>query len=123
MEIELKLLWSGIVLYVLGGSLAVAGVVFQKRPERTILGLILLGWVLHTAALTTRWVRLDHGPFISMFEILSSNVWSLVLVFVIAYWRIPVIRPIAAVVMPILCVMMGWLMLRSREMTSRREFT
>ncbi len=113
MEIELKLLWSGIVLYVLGGSVAVAGVVFGKRPERTILGLMVLGWMLHTAALSVRWVRLDHGPFISMFEILSSNVWSLMLAFIIAYWRIPVIRPTAAVVMPILFVMMGWLMLSS----------
>ena len=113
MEFELKLLWSGIVLYVVGGSLAIFGVILRKRPERWVLGLILLGWLLHTASLTERWIRLDHGPFISMFEILSSNVWSLVLAFVIAYWRIPVIRPFAAVVMPILFVMMGWLMLSS----------
>jgi len=113
MEIELKLLWSAIILYVFGGSLAVIAVVMRKRPERTVLGLIVLGWVLHTASLTERWIRLDHGPFMTMFEILSSNVWSLVLAFAIAYWRIPVIRPVAAVVMPILFVMMGWLMLSS----------
>jgi ABC-type transport system involved in cytochrome c biogenesis permease subunit len=113
MELELKLLWTAIVLYVLGGSLAVIGVVFRKRPERSILGLLLLGWFMHTATLTLRWIRLDHGPFITMFEILSSNVWSLVLAFMIAYWRIKAIRPAAAVVMPILFVMMGWLMLSS----------
>jgi ABC-type transport system involved in cytochrome c biogenesis permease subunit len=113
MEFELKLLWSAIVLYVLSGSLAVYGVLLRKQPERLILGLMALGWVLHTASLTERWIRLDHGPFISMFEILSSNVWSLVLALAIAYWRIPVIRPIAAIVMPILFVMMGWLMLSS----------
>lgn len=113
MEIELKLLWSAIVLYVLSGSLAVYGVLLRKKPERLILGLMGLGWVLHTASLTERWIRLDHGPFISMFEILSSNVWSLVLALAIAYGRIPVIRPIAAIVMPILFVMMGWLMLSS----------
>jgi ABC-type transport system involved in cytochrome c biogenesis permease subunit len=113
MEFELKLLWSGIVLYVLGGSLAIAAVILRKRPEKTILGLIFAGWVLHTAALTVRWLRLDHGPFITMFEILSSNVWSLVLAFMIAFWRIPLIRPAAAVMMPILFVMMGWLVLSS----------
>jgi len=57
-----------------------------------------------------RWVRLDHGPFVTMFEILSSNVWSLMLIFAIAYWRLTVVRPMAAVVMPILFIMMGWLM-------------
>lgn len=113
MELELKLLWAAIVLYVLGGSLAIGGVVLAKRPERTVLGFILGGWVLHTAALLVRWERLGHGPFVSMFEILSSNIWSLLLAFSIAYWRIPQIRASAAVVMPILFVMMGWLMLTS----------
>lgn len=113
MELELKVLWAAIVLYVLGGSLAIGGVVLARRPERTVLGLILGGWVLHTAALLVRWERLGHGPFVSMFEILSSNIWSLLLAFIIAYWRIPQIRASAAVVMPILFVMMGWLMLTS----------
>ena len=113
MELELRVLWSAIVCYVIGGSLAIGAVVWRKRPERVVLALIVLGWLLHTAALLIRWERLGQGPFVTMFEILSSNIWSLVLVFVIAYWRIPQIRASAAVVMPILFVMMGWLMLSS----------
>lgn len=113
MELELKILWSGIICYVLGGSLAIGSVVLKKRLERTVLALITFGWLLHTAALLIRWERLGQGPFVTMFEILSSNIWSLVLVFAITYWRIPSIRPSAAVVMPILFVMMGWLMLSS----------
>ena len=113
MEIELKLLWAAILAYVLGGSLAIGGVIMRKRPERAVLALVSIGWLIHTASLAVRWERLGHGPFITMFEILSSNVWSLILAFVIAYWRIPVIRPSAAVIMPILFVMMGWLVLSS----------
>jgi ABC-type transport system involved in cytochrome c biogenesis permease subunit len=111
MEFELKLLWLAIVAYVASGSIAIAGVLLGKRPERTVLALALGGLALHTASLALRWERVGHGPFITMFEILSSNVWSLMLAFVIAYWRIPKVRPIAAVVMPILFIMMGWLML------------
>jgi cytochrome c-type biogenesis protein CcsB len=111
MELELRVLWAAIVAYVLGGSLAIFGVVLKKRPERAVLALVTLGLLLHTASLGVRWERLGHGPFITMFEILSSNLWSLTLAFVLAYWRIPQIRPAAAVVMPILFVMMGWLML------------
>ncbi len=113
MELELKILWSAIVAYVLGGSLAIGGVVFRKRPELAVLALVLAGWGLHTAAIAVRWDRLGQGPFLTMFEALSSNVWSLVLVYFIAYARIPQIRPSAAVVMPILFIMMGWLMLSS----------
>ena len=51
-------------------------------------------------AIAVRWERLGHGPFVTMFEILSSNVWSLMLAFSIAYWRLPAVRPVAALVMP-----------------------
>lgn len=111
MELELRILWAAIVTYVLGGSLAIFGVVLKKRPERAVLALVILGLLLHTISLGVRWERLGHGPFITLFEILSSNLWSLTLAFVLAYWRIPQIRPAAAILMPILFVMMGWLML------------
>jgi ABC-type transport system involved in cytochrome c biogenesis permease subunit len=48
-----------------------------------------------------------------MYEILLSNIWSLLLIYLLAYWRIPAIRPTAAVVMPIIFVMMGWLLVTS----------
>jgi ABC-type transport system involved in cytochrome c biogenesis permease subunit len=113
MDLELKTLWTGIVLYVLGGSLAIVGVVLKKRPERAVLTLIVSGWLLHTASLALRWDRQGHGPFVSMFEILSSNIWGLVLAYALAYWRLVAVRAAAAVVMPILFIMMGWLMLTS----------
>ncbi|TWO80650.1 cytochrome c biogenesis protein CcsA [Denitratisoma oestradiolicum] len=110
---DLNYLWAAVVAYVLAGSLAIIGVLLRKRPERTVLTLMALGVALHTVAIAMRWERLGHGPFVTMFEILSSNVWSLMLAFTLAYWRLPSVRPIAAVVMPILFTMMGWLMTTS----------
>lgn len=111
MLLELQLLWTSLVAYVAAGSLAIIAVVFRKRPERTILGLIAAGLALQTLSLGLRWDRLGHGPFTTLFEILSSNLWSLTLVFAFVYWRYRSIRPIAAMVMPILFVMMGWLLM------------
>lgn len=110
MELELRLLWAGILAYVACGATAIFGVVLGKKPERAVLWLLLLGLALHGASIGVRWERLGHGPFITLFEILSSNIWSLLLVFALAYWRIPPIRPTASVVMPVMFVMMGWLM-------------
>jgi cytochrome c-type biogenesis protein CcsB len=115
MEIELRLLWAAIICYVFCGVTAIFSVLLGKKPERTILGLLLLGLGLQTASLGLRWERLGHGPFITLFEILSSNVWSLALIFALAYWRFRPIRPTAAAVMPVLFVLMGWLMLASPE--------
>jgi ABC-type transport system involved in cytochrome c biogenesis permease subunit len=108
---ELKILWIALLAYVFAGSISVIGVVLQRRPEKTVLSLMLLGLLLHTASIAIRWNRLGHGPYITLFEILSSNIWSLMLVFSLAYWRLSALRPSAAVVMPILFLVMGWLLM------------
>lgn len=110
MERELQVLWAAVGAYVLAGIGAVIGVVLGKRPERAVLSLTVTGLALHTASIALRWTRLGHGPFITMFEILCSNVWSLMVAYAIAYWRIPRIRASAAVVMPLMFIMLGWLM-------------
>lgn len=117
MRSEMLLLWAALVAYVLGGSLAIGGVVMRKRAERTVLALVVVGLLLHTLSIGMRWERLGHGPFVNLFEILSSNVWGLMLVIAIAYWRIPAIRIVAAVVMPVMFMMMGWLLLVRPEET------
>jgi ABC-type transport system involved in cytochrome c biogenesis permease subunit len=110
MEQELQFLWAAIVAYVLAGVIAIIGVVLGKRPERAVLALIAAGLALQALSIGLRWDRLGHGPFITMFEILNSNVWSLMFAYSIAYWRIPRLRASAAAVLPLMFVMMGWLM-------------
>ena len=110
---ELQILWIAVVAYVLSGVVAIFGVILKKSPHRFVLGTLLLGLVLLGVSLGMRWERLGHGPFITLFEILASNVWSFGLIFAIAYWRYPPIRGTAAVVMPIIFVMLGWMTLSS----------
>lgn len=111
--LALPLLWSALLAYVAAGSTAIIAVALERRPERWILLLLLLGVSLHGASLAARWIHVGHGPFITLFEILSSNVFSLTLVFSLAYWRIPAVRPAAAFVAPVLFIMMGWLLVTS----------
>jgi len=107
---EAPLLWSALLAYVVAGSSAIIALALERRAERWILALLVLGLALHGAALAARWIAVGHGPFITLFEILSSNVWSLTLVFTLAYWRVPAVRPAAAFVMPVLFILMGWLL-------------
>ena len=115
MQFEMQLLWAAIVAYVLSGVLAIFGVLLGKRPERTVLGLLLLALVLHGAALGLRWERLGHGPYITMFESLSIKVWGLAFMFMLAYWRYKPVRPIAAAVMPILFIILGWMLMQDPD--------
>ena len=113
MAAELQLLWGALVMYTLAGSTAIGATVLAQRAERVVLALVVAGLMAHAMSIGLRWDRIGHGPFITLFEILSSNVWSLLLIFSVAYWRVPAVRPSAAVVMPILFVMMGWLLVSS----------
>ena len=108
---ELQILWVALVTYVLAGSLSIIGFVMQRKPERAILALLVLGVVLHTTAIALRWERMGHGPYITMFEALSSGIWNLLLIYTLVYWRIPAIRATAAIITPILFLMMGWMMM------------
>ncbi len=119
MEREMLLLWLAVISYVIAGSGAIIGVVFGRLPERLVLATMGLGLGLHGISIALRWVRLEHGPYITMFEILSSNVWSLILVFALAFWRFKPIRPIAAIVLPLLFIMMAWMLFQSPERGSR----
>ena len=113
MDNESLALWSALLAYTAAGCLAIFSAVFRKRSERWVLGLLATGLALHTLAIALRWERLGHGPFLTMFEILSSNIWSLTLIFALAYWRFPPVRPIAAFIMPVIFMMMGWMLLTS----------
>ncbi|MCW8918108.1 MAG: cytochrome c biogenesis protein CcsA [Gammaproteobacteria bacterium] len=111
MEREMLLLWAAVSTYVLTGVVAIFGVVLGKRPDRTVLALLSLALLLHGVSILLRWERLDHGPYLTMFEILSSNIWSLLLFYAIAYGRYRPIRPTAAIVLPLMFIMMGWMVL------------
>ncbi|MBF0295648.1 MAG: cytochrome c biogenesis protein CcsA [Magnetococcales bacterium] len=111
MEVEILCMWLGLTAYVMAGSFAlIMGLVGRRGPGMGVLAMLVAGLLLHGAALGMRWERLGHGPFVNQFEILSSNLWSLTLVYAVVYWRLPRLRPLAMVVLPLLFIMGGWLL-------------
>ena len=115
MEQEQLSLWLAVIAYVLAGVFAIFGVVLNKKFDRTIQVMMWLGLAIHAFAIALRWIRLEHGPYLTMFEILSSNLFIFILFFAIVYWRYKPIRGSAAVVLPLLFIMMAWMMFSPYE--------
>jgi ABC-type transport system involved in cytochrome c biogenesis permease subunit len=67
--------------------------------------------VLHTLALALRWRAHGHGPFTTMHEILSSNLWSLALVLAVAAAALREVRGALPAAAPVLAVLGLWLLL------------
>lgn len=113
---ELPWLYAGIASYAL--AFMVAGITLRQtggtvtlsaaRNDRYVLGLLAGAVALLAIALAQRWIRIGHGPFVDLFELLISQMFSLGLVYTVAYWRIPLLRPTAVMVLPILLLLGAW---------------
>ncbi|MFQ5488023.1 MAG: cytochrome c biogenesis protein [Gammaproteobacteria bacterium] len=118
---ELPWLYTGVAAYGLALLLSLQGVVrgrggsagaaLSRSHEPAVLGLILAGVLLLCVALAERWLRIGHGPFVNLFELMMSQLFSLGLVYGLVYWRLPVLRPTSVVVLPVMGVLGVWILL------------
>jgi ABC-type transport system involved in cytochrome c biogenesis permease subunit len=118
LQIELISFWAALVGYSLSTAIALWALIFKKKPEKTLLTLMALAWISHTVAIGARWERLGHLPFINMFEMLSANVWGLMAALVAGYALLPRIRAFAAILLPIVMLVTGWMLLIPRDESS-----
>ncbi len=120
---ELPWMWAGLFAYALATMLAfrtvwamgaVGGMgsaaLPSRQSERWILIFIISGVVLLTIALGVRWDRLGHGPFVNLYELLMSQLFSLGLIYSIVYWRVPSLRSSAVVVLPLIWILGTWIL-------------
>lgn len=115
LKLESLSLWISLIGYALVCVFAIIGVVFKKRPERTLLTLITASVLLHTVALGARWERIGHLPVINTYEMLSANLWGLMVAVAIGYWMLPKVRAFAAIVMPVVIMIMAWMLLKPTD--------
>lgn len=116
---EMPWLWAGLAAYAVATTLAFRlAFVEQKdvapsygKVEQIILAAIVCGVLLLAIALGVRWERLGHGPFITLFELLTSQLFSLGLVYAIIYWRVSVLRASAVVVLPLMWILGSWVLM------------
>jgi len=119
--VELPWLYTGLAAYALAMLIAMKGViaarggaagaaVVNRSYEPLVLGLIFAGVMLLAMALAQRWLRIGHGPFVSLFELLISQLFSLGLVLSVTYWRLPVIRPASVVILPVMWLLGSWVL-------------
>jgi ABC-type transport system involved in cytochrome c biogenesis permease subunit len=102
------------VLALLG--LALAGVVVAiplagpgATPHRQrALALGLAGTaLLHLGGLAVWWASVGHGPFLDRFEVLASNAWTLLVLFLVAAWLEPTLRGTARPVLALVALQLA----------------
>lgn len=60
------------------------------------------------AAIAIRWVRENQGPFLTLYDVLLSNLFSVAMVYIGACLRLPSLRSSATIVLPFLTILGLW---------------
>jgi len=99
---EIMLHWLAVIFYIGSAFFYILGVVFGltsslSRGQK----LLLLGLVLHGIALLTRWSYVSHGPYITKYEVLSSNAWIMNAFFLFVSHKHPRLRFSGMFVVPL----------------------
>jgi cytochrome c-type biogenesis protein CcsB len=90
---EIILHWLALFFYVAAAICFIQGVIFQKDKSLFWGTMIILSGLLpHALALLLRWAYVYHGPYMTKYEVLSSNAWILSALFVFFAYRFPETR-------------------------------
>ncbi len=101
-----------LVAAVTGFAVVLALDVLLRRKGRpawpTVSGILSIVLALLTAAVAGRWLRESQGPFLTLYDVLLSNLFSLTLVYLVAAWLVPALRKSSAIVVAFLGVLGTW---------------
>lgn len=106
--IYVALNWVAVLCYV-GATIAnTAGVVFRKEKlERYSFVPVWLGLAVHSATIIYWWRIVGHGPYLAPSEVLASDAWMVMAVYLVFLWRFPRIRVASVVVFPVVFMMLA----------------
>ncbi len=107
--LEAQLLGVAVILYLSASMLSVLSSALSSGRQWLPIALLTGALGCHTASIAYRWERLGHGPYVDMFEILSSNVWSLHLAALLVFLFLPRLLPALATTLPLLSILTVWM--------------
>lgn len=106
---ETTFLYIACICYSLGFAFTYReGEQFAYKP---VIIFNIAGLLSHSLSLASRWDRVGHGPFINLFEILSSNLWSLQLAYLLFLIWARDHRSVGRYIVPLLALLMLWLLI------------
>ena len=86
-----------------------------RTADTTVFAGLAAATLLLGIAITGRWIREGQGPFLTMYDVLLSNAFSLGLLFLLVAWRVPAVRAATLVASPVLLMLGAWMLVVPNE--------
>lgn len=107
-QIDWIMYLTATTLYALSSVVYIYCLVFNKEKRINFAAnTAFAGLLFHSVSIALRWVEVGHGPYINMFEILSSYAWVSIAFFLIAQQKYDKIKIAGFIVMPVSFLIMG----------------
>ena len=103
--LERQLVLVSVALLAVATLVQVAGVVLGRNAYRPTAGIYVGVVLVLAAAIAGRWVREGQGPFLTLYDILLSNLFSLALLFLLVTASVPAVRSGTLFATPLLLVL------------------
>jgi len=100
-------LLMAIVAYSLAAIAAWAAVLTRRRLDSIVTVATSLAVAACVLSIALRWQQTGNGPFLTLYEVLLSNLFSLGFIFTVIYITVPRARPASLLVLPLLSLL-GW---------------
>lgn len=97
-------------------TVSVATVLEYLRGDRArsstlvTVSLLIVTTVVLFCAVLARWLREGQGPFLTLYDVLLSNLFTLNLIYLVIYWHVARTRVSAIVVLPFFVLLGIWLL-------------
>lgn len=113
---ELAFVWAAIAAYAASSVAFTIGTIFG-RPNTEALAskLAWLGIIVHGLAIASRWLRIDHGPYLGFYEVSSLLAFTAVAGFLLVARRQPGVTIAGVAVMPVAFLILGASLLVNAE--------
>ena len=87
-QIDWILYLTSTTFYALSSILYIYCLVFKKEEKlKFATGTAIVGLLFHSISIALRWIETEHGPYITMYEVLSKYAWFSVVVFLLAQYK------------------------------------
>jgi cytochrome c-type biogenesis protein CcsB len=89
------------VLYALSSAIYLYCLVFKKEERINLaVSTAFAGLLFHSVSIALRWIETGHGPYISMYEVLSKYAWFSVVIFLFSQQKYEKIKIAGFIVLP-----------------------
>jgi len=107
-QIDWILYLTATTFYALSSIIYIISFVFKKEEKiKFAIGLAIAGLLFHSISIALRWVETGHGPYITMYEVLSKDAWFSIVIFLLVQYKYDKLKVAGFIVLPASLLMMA----------------